>query len=90
MSDVAVVEERKENRGGFRFGAGRKPGALNKIPHDLKLAMFDGALNSKHAKDPNNTDAPGTLTQFMTTIANERAHGALGPTRASSYFPAQN
>ena len=32
--------------------------------------MFAGAENSIHAKDPNNKDAPGTLTQFMTTIAN--------------------
>ena len=32
--------------------------------------MFAGAENSIHAKDPNNKNAPGTLTQFMTTIAN--------------------
>ena len=49
---------------------GRKPGTPNKFTRKMKEAMFAGAENSIHARDPRHPDAPGTLTQFRTTIAN--------------------
>jgi hypothetical protein len=52
-------------------GAGRPPGALNKFTRELKDAMLAGAENSIHAKDPNDPNAPGTVTQFMTNVANK-------------------
>jgi hypothetical protein len=52
-------------------GAGRPLGALNKFTRDLKQAMLDGAVFSDYAKDPDNEDVPGTLTQYMVTVANK-------------------
>ena len=52
-------------------GAGRPPGALNRITRDLKQAMLDGALFSDYAKDNTDPDAPGTLTQYCITVANK-------------------
>jgi hypothetical protein len=50
-------------------GAGRPVGALNKFTRELKEAMFSAAENSVHAKDQNNPDAPGSVTQFLTNVA---------------------
>jgi 16S rRNA C967 or C1407 C5-methylase (RsmB/RsmF family) len=44
---------------------------LNKFTRELKDAMLAGAENSIHAKDPNDPNAPGTVTQFMTNVANK-------------------
>jgi hypothetical protein len=52
-------------------GAGRPLGALNKLTKDLKQAMLDGAVSSDYACDPDNEDAPGSLTQYMKTVANK-------------------
>ena len=52
-------------------GAGRPPGALNKITKDLKEALLNGAVFSDYAKDNTDPDAPGTLTQYCITVANK-------------------
>ena len=40
MSEVAVLEEYKENRGGRRPGSGGKPGMPNKFSRELIEATF--------------------------------------------------
>jgi hypothetical protein len=52
-------------------GAGRPLGALNKFTRDLKTAMLDAAVLSDFAKDPNDEDAPGTLTQYCLTMVHQ-------------------
>jgi hypothetical protein len=52
-------------------GAGRPPGALNKLTRDLRQAMLDGAVSSDYALDPDDEDAPGSLTHYMKTVANK-------------------
>jgi hypothetical protein len=50
---------------------GRPPGSPNKFTSELRQAMLEGALLSDDAKDPNNKDAPASLTQYMRNIANK-------------------
>ena len=50
-------------------GPGRPPNALNKISRDLKEAIIAGLVTSDYAKNPDNEDAPGSLTQYMKTVA---------------------
>jgi hypothetical protein len=52
-------------------GAGRPLGALNKFTKDLKTAMLDAAMLSDFAKDPNDEDAPGSLTQYCLTMVHK-------------------
>jgi hypothetical protein len=54
-----------------RRGKGRPPGSPNKFTSELRQAMVEGALLSDDAKDPNNKDAPASLTQYMRNIANK-------------------
>lgn len=49
-------------------GAGRPLGALGKFTRELKQALLDAAILSDFAKDPNDKDAPGTLTQYCLTM----------------------
>ena len=63
-----MIDESKRKRPAMP-GAGRPLGALNKFTRDLKQAMLDAAVLSDYATD-NNEDAPGTLTQYMVTVAN--------------------
>ena len=64
-----MIDESKRKRPAMP-GAGRPLGALNKFTRDLKQAMLDAAILSDYAKDPNNEDASGSLTQYMKTVAN--------------------
>jgi hypothetical protein len=66
--------EHNNGRGGYRPGAGRPKGSMNDTgisPRELRIAMIEGAKNSRFGKDPNNPDAPGTLVNFFTNIASE-------------------
>ena len=59
-------------RGGWRPGAGRPKGSMNDTgisPRELRIAMIQGAVNSKWAKDPAHPDRPGTLENFFKNIA---------------------
>jgi hypothetical protein len=60
-------EEQQPKR---KAGPGRPAGALNKFTRELKEAMLSAAEQSIHGKDPDNLDAPGSLTQFMIHVAN--------------------
>jgi hypothetical protein len=62
----------KKPKGKFGESPGRPLGALNKITADLKRAMLDGAVTCDYAfDDPNNKDAPGSITTYMRNIANK-------------------
>lgn len=63
MLKSAMSEEQQPKR------KGRPPGSLNKFTRELKEAMFSGAEQSIHAKDPDDPSAPGTVTQFLKTVA---------------------
>jgi hypothetical protein len=38
---------------------------------DLREALFFGAVNNKHAKNPDHPDEPGSIERVMTHCANE-------------------
>ena len=52
-------------------GPGRPLGALNRISRDIKEGVISGLLASDYAKDPDNEDAQGSITQYMKTVANK-------------------
>ena len=52
-------------------GPGRPLGALNCISRDIKEGVISGLLASDYAKDPDNEDAQGSITQYMKTVANK-------------------
>jgi hypothetical protein len=57
--------------GGARAGAGRRVGSRN-VNHtrEIRTSLFEAAEQSDWGKDPDNPDAPGTLTKYLTHIAN--------------------
>jgi hypothetical protein len=63
MRDIDALPEELE-----RKLPGRPPGALNRFTRVLKNALLDAAILSDFAKDPNNPDAPNSLTQYCLTM----------------------
>jgi hypothetical protein len=64
-------EEPRRKFGGAQPGAGRPLGALNRITKDIKEALIAGCVTCDYALDPNDKDAPGSITQYMRTVANK-------------------
>ena len=58
MSDIVVLEEEQPRKRSKVPGSGRRAGTPNKYTREMKEAMFAGAENSIHAKDPNNKMLP--------------------------------
>ena len=70
MPQEPEIQYEPRNWGGKRQGAGRKPLIPNDYTREIREAMFAAAENSEYGKDPSNPNAPGNLTRFFTTLAN--------------------
>jgi hypothetical protein len=69
--DIEPLDEKPVRKfGGAQPGAGRPLGSLNRITKDLKQAILDGCVTCDYALDPNNKDAPGSISTYMRTFAN--------------------
>ena len=64
-------EEPRRKFGGKQEGAGRPLGALNRITADIKRGLLDGLLTCDYALDPNDKDAPGSISTYMKNFANK-------------------
>jgi hypothetical protein len=68
---VPLDDERPRKFGGVQPGAGRPLGALNRITADIKRGLLDGLLTCDYALDPNDKDAPGSISTYMRSVANK-------------------
>jgi hypothetical protein len=66
MLKFATSEEQPK-----RKFAGRPRGALNVFTRELKEAFLSAAEQSIYGRDPDNPDAPGSLTRYVIHIANK-------------------
>ena len=44
---------------------------MNRITADIKRGLLDGLLTCDYALDPNDKDAPGSISTYMRTVANK-------------------
>ena len=68
---MPLDDERPRKFGGTQVGAGRPLGALNRITKDIKQGFLDGILTCDYALDPTDKKAPGSISQYMRTVANK-------------------
>jgi hypothetical protein len=70
---IVPLDDEKPRRkfGGAQVGAGRPLGSLNRITADIKRGLVDGILTCDYALDPNDKDAPGSISQYMRSVANK-------------------
>jgi hypothetical protein len=52
-------------------GAGRREGSLNKFTREMKTALLDAAILSPYAKDPNDENAPNSLTNYCLAMCKQ-------------------
>jgi hypothetical protein len=52
-------------------GAGRREGSLNKFTREMKTALLDAAILSPYAKDPDDKNAPNSLTNYCLAMCKQ-------------------
>lgn len=77
MHDIEPLDDPLIGKNGRKLkrpampGAGRPPGAVNKLTRDLKSALLDAAILSPFAKDPNDENAPNSLTNYCLAMCTQ-------------------
>jgi hypothetical protein len=68
MLKAAMLEEQPKHK--LPPGPGRPKGSQNRFTRSLREALLAGAENSIYAKNENDPSAPGSVTAFLTQVAN--------------------